>query len=363
MKRFRVAILGTSFGGIVHAQGFRRHPGFELVGLAGHSAEKARRLAGELQIPHASGDWRALLVEVRPQVVSIVTPADLHYPMTLAALELGAHVLCEKPTAMTRWQAAEMRDRAAELGRVAAMNHEFRFLPARAHALAIARGGGIGTPRRGEILGRYPIWPRPESRGMTWLSERGRGGGILGALGSHHTDCLRLFFGEPESVMASVRVQQPRRIGPPGSAAGTATADDACTVLYEFAQGANALLDLDATAPYRWERFEIHGSEAALRWDETGDSLWRLVPGRDPEALEIPEPLRLARREGDHPLLAPFGALLERFHHALLGEAAMEPSLEDGVAVQSALDAARAASDAKASIRVERPAPASARAG
>ena len=39
---------------------------------------------------------------------------------------------------------------------------------------------------------------------MTWLSERRRGGGILGALGSHHTDCLRLFFGEPRAALASL---------------------------------------------------------------------------------------------------------------------------------------------------------------
>ena len=76
-------------------------------------------------------------------------------------------------------------------------------------------------------------------------------------------------------MLASVRTDQPRR----GSA--TATADDACTIHYEFANGASAIVDLSAAVPYRWERFEIHGEEASLRSDETGYRLWRLEAGKD----------------------------------------------------------------------------------
>ena len=355
MDRFRVAILGTSFGRQVQAAGFGRHPGFELAAIAGSDAAKTRRIAYELGVAGAYDDWRRLLEEVRPDLVSIATPVDLHHPMMLAALEGGAHVLCEKPTALTRGQAAEMRDRAAARGRVAGINHEFRFLPARVHALALTRRGGIGVPRRGEILGRYALWARPESRGMTWLSRRERGGGILGALGSHHTDCLRLFFGEPVAALASVRVDQPVR--GTGAEAGLATADDACTVHYTFARGATALVDLSACAPYRWERFEIHGDEATLRWDERGERLWRIVAGREPEELVIPEEHRLASRPEEPMLLAPFGVIVERLFRALRGEQPMEPDFGDAVAVQSALDAARASSDAGAVVAVEIPAP------
>jgi len=343
---------------VVQVPAFRRHPSFELVALAGSDAVRTRRVAAELGIPHASADWSALLDQVKPDLVSVATPVDLHYPMTMGALERGCHVLCEKPAAMHRFQAAEMRARAAAANRVAAINHEFRFLPARRLAVELIRQGAIGTPRRGEILGRYPLWTRPQSRGMSWLSERRRGGGILGALGSHHTDCLRLCFGDPTHVVASVRVQQPQR-GPTESspASGLASADDACTLHYEFVGGATALVDLDATAPYRWERFEVHGSEATLRWDETGTTLWRLSPGAEPEALAIPERLVLARREGEPALVAPFIALLDRLAEALHGRVPMEPNFDDAVAVQSALDAARASNDSGSRIAIEIPAP------
>jgi len=356
MAAHRVAILGTSFGGKVHGLGFQRHPGFDLVAIAGRQADKTRRVASELGV-EPYDDWQTLLERVRPEVVAIATPTVLHHPMMMAALERGCHVLCEKPTAMNRHQAAEMRDRAAAAARVAAINHEFRFFAARRHALTLARDGAIGKLVRGEILGRYALWPRPESRAMSWLSDRASGGGILGALGSHHTDCLRLFFGEPRAVSASVRVDQPRR-GPTSddSNTGIATADDACTVFYEFDGGATALIDLDARAPYRWERFEIHGSEGTLRWDERGDRLWRLDAGREPAEVEIPESLRLDQREGEHPLLAPFVALLGSLHGAIEGRAAMAPDFDDAVAVQSALDAVRASSAAGRRVAIEIPA-------
>jgi predicted dehydrogenase len=357
MPALRVALLGTSFARLVHAPGFQQHPGFELVALAGSDGERTRKIATELGVAGAYGDWRELLARERPGVVAIATPVFLHHPMMLAALEAGCHVLCEKPTAMNRFQAAEMRDAAARAGKVAGINHEFRFLPARARALQIVREGGIGRPRRGEILGRYALWARPESRGMTWLADAQKGGGILGALGSHHTDCLRTFFGEPRSVLATVRVDQPRR-GPvmPGGPSGIATADDACTLQYDFDAGVTALVDLSACAPYRWERFEIHGDEATLRWDESGWTLWRLAVGREPEELEIPASCRIARTEGEPALLAPFRVLVDRLHAAITRGVPLEPGFAaDAVPVQAALDAARASSAGGTRVVVERP--------
>jgi len=356
MRRYRVVILGTGFGRTVQAPAFQRHAAFELAGIAGSNAERTRQLAGELGVHDSDSDWRALLGRVKPDLVSVATPAHLHHAMAMAALESGAHLLCEKPTALHRFQASEIRDRAAALGRVAAINHEFRSFPARRLALRLVSEGAIGTPRRGEILGRYPLWNTPASRGMSWLSDRKRGGGILGALGSHHTDCLRTHFGEPQSVLASIRTGQPWR-GPTATqpARERATADDACTIEYRFEGGITGLIDLDAAAPYRWERFEIHGSEGSLRWDESGYRLWRLAAGRDPEALTIPAEFALEPREGEPALIAPFGALLDRLAAALRGEAPMQPDFGDAVAVQSALDAARASSDAGARVTVEIP--------
>lgn len=351
MSRIRVAVLGTSFGRLVLAPVFRRHPGFELVAISGRDPDRTQRVASELDGPRGYHDWRELLERERPDLVAVATPCDLHHDMMLGAVAAGAHVLCDKPTAFDRWQAGAMRDAAASAGLLAGMNHEFRFFPARMHALSLVRAGAIGRPRRMEILGRYPIWWRPESRGMTWLSQAERGGGILGALGSHHTDCFRTFLGDPVSVLASVRVEQPLR-----GTDGVATADDACTVHYAFADGATAVMDLCASAPYRWERFEVHGEDATLRWDEGGYTLWRIEAGKEPERLETPAAFRLEPREGEPALIAPFTVMADRLHRAIRHGEPLDPSFAaDGVPVQCALDACRSSSEAGTRVAVPAP--------
>jgi predicted dehydrogenase len=150
-----------------------------------------------------------------------------------------------------------------------------------------------------------------------------------------------------------VRVEQPWR--GEGAEAARATADDAFTMQLEFASG-TGIVDVNASVPYRWERFEIHGDEGTLRWDELGEHLWRVAPGRDPEEVAIPGALRLARAEGEPHLLAPFRVLLGRLRAAIREGAPMTPNFDDAVLVQSVLDAARASSDAMARVAVQAPA-------
>ena len=113
------------------------------------------------------------------------------------------------------------------------------------------------------------------------------------------------------------------------------------------------MIDLDATAPYRWERFEVHGEQATLRWDETGYRLWRIEPGQEAAELEIPVQYHIERVEGDPALVAPFRVLVQKLYEAIDTGAPLSPDFAtDAVPVQSALDAARAASEAGTRVAV-----------
>ena len=69
----------------------------------------------------------------------------------------------------------------------------------------------------------------------------------------------------------------------------------------------------------------------------------------------IRDRFQLEPRAGEPPLVAPFAVMVERLHRAIAGQAPMEPDFDDAVAVQSALDAARASSAAGARVRVDPP--------
>ncbi|KPV48757.1 oxidoreductase, partial [Kouleothrix aurantiaca] len=125
-----IAIIGTGWGARVQVPAFRS-AGLEVVALAGSDAAKTERIAGELGVASSTGEWRELLARPDADVVSIVTPPDLHHEITLAMLEAGKHVLCEKPTARDAAEAEEMLAAAQARPRQPALiHHELRFLPA-----------------------------------------------------------------------------------------------------------------------------------------------------------------------------------------------------------------------------------------
>ena len=302
MNRYRVAVFGTSFARLVHAPGFRAHPGFELVALAGSDAEKTRAVAARAgRARRVRGLARAARArEARPRQRSR-RRSCLHHPMMLAALAAGAHVLCEKPTAMDRRQAAEMRDAALAAGRD--RGHQPRVpLPARARARASSwcAQGAIGRPRRAAILGRYPLWAPPDSRGMTWLSDAsaGRRHPRRARLAPHRLPAHDLRRAARRARHACAWTSRAAGRSSPAAAPAPRPPTMRARSQYDFDGGATALVDLSACAPYRWERFEIHGEESTLRWDDTGLALWRIAPGREPEPLEIPARLQLDSRAG-----------------------------------------------------------------
>ena len=93
----RVGIIGTGWGARVQVPAFRE-AGLEVVAIAGHNAERTRKIAGELDV-EPFDDWRELIAS-NIDLVTIVTPPSEHLQMATSALDAGKHVLCEKPTAL-----------------------------------------------------------------------------------------------------------------------------------------------------------------------------------------------------------------------------------------------------------------------
>ena len=91
--------------GRVHTEGLRRLGNVEVTGVAGRTAEAARKFADALGIEHATGNYQDLLADPELDAVHICTPNELHFPMAEAAMEAGKHVLCEKPLASTMAEA------------------------------------------------------------------------------------------------------------------------------------------------------------------------------------------------------------------------------------------------------------------
>ncbi|MCA1553797.1 MAG: Gfo/Idh/MocA family oxidoreductase, partial [Chloroflexi bacterium] len=261
--KLRVGLIGTGFGQSTQLPAFQSRADVEVAAVCSGHLEKAQRVAREHGIPAAYHDYRQMLADERLDLVSITTPPHLHKEMTLAAFEAGAHVLCEKPMAMDVAEAQAMCDAARAAERVGMIDHEFRFLPWRAYIEQLIDDGYIGQPYHVSVTHFSPMRADPR-RPFNWWSEAGKGGGMLGAIGSHFVDAIRTFAGEIESVCGFVDTRIVERPDASG-AMRHVTSDDNCAFLARLHNGANASVHLSAVAAANsGERIVVAGSEGTL---------------------------------------------------------------------------------------------------
>lgn len=346
----RVLLIGTGFGASVHAPAFAGDPDFRLAGVASGRRENAEKIAESHDVPYATDDWKRMLDEVEADLVSIVTPVDLHYPMARAAIERKRHVLCEKPFAMNVAQAKELAALARAQGVVNVVNHEFRYQPARATASRLLAEGALGRLEHVAISDRIPGWVRNPSRRITWLADRQRGGGYLGALGSHHVDTLLLWAGPVRRVFCELR-SLAATAPDAGAPQRSITADDTFTLLLEFRSGATAVVDLFGGAHARRGRFEIFGDRDALSIEGERRLVRPKADGTE-EPIPIPADLDLAPTP-DSSLLGPFRVMTARIKAAIRDGAPITPTFQDAVEIQKVLDGARLSDQTGEWIEIE----------
>ena len=144
MPPVNVAIVGSGFMGAAHVDALRRVPGVQVVAIASVDLPRARELAGQFGIPHATSDWRELLGRDDVHAVHNCTPNNLHFEVNKALLEAGKHVLSEKPLTMTSRESAELVRLARQKGVVTAINFNYRGYPLVQQARAAIARGDLG---------------------------------------------------------------------------------------------------------------------------------------------------------------------------------------------------------------------------
>ena len=339
----RVAVAGTSFAGGVQIPVFQSHERTTVVALSSGRAERAKLVAGEHGIPAAYTDFEEMLDQEKPDLVSIATPTSFHCQMALQAIERGIHVLCEKPFAMNTDEARRMVAAAAKAGVVAMVDFEFRYLPARTYLADLLHQNYVGKIRMVEFTRHFGWRSKSEDVGWDWWSDQERGGGLLGALGSHATDSLGLWIGQPQRIFCDLTTFVKEREGK------AVTSDDAFVMIAEFESDARAIIHMSAVAGVEESQIGIYGSDGQLvlpgyRCDEISGGK---RSDRKVRSLEVPARYQLPREPG-HFLRSPFRVLTNSLVNAIdRNLTSPSPNFEDGLASQLVLDAARLSSDEK----------------
>ena len=276
---------GAFIGG-VHRIAARLDGRFDLVaGALSSDPDRAKTSAADLNIPRSYANYAdmAQAEAARPdgiRAVAIVTPNHLHAGPTIAFLQAGIHVICDKPLAATQAEAQAMADAAASSTARFFLTHNYSALPLIREARAMVAEGAIGTLRM--VQANYlQGWLADEvqSKQAEWRNDPTRAGaGALGDIGTHAWQLAQFVTGQtPAEISAEVSSIVPNR-----------PIDDDARVSLRYASGAKGGLWASQVAVGHENglTLDLYGSDGALHWaQENSERLIYIPKGQPPRIL------------------------------------------------------------------------------
>lgn len=271
-----------AFIGEVHRKAARLDGEFELVaGAFSQTADKSAAMGQELGLnPHrVYSSWREMLAreaalpeQERIELVAIVTPNDTHVPVSIAALEAGFHVMCDKPAARTLDEALEL-DTAIKAGdKLYGLTHTYLGYPMVRDARDLVASGQLGNIRK--VMVTYPQgWlsePLEQSgqKQASWRTNPALSGpaGGLGDIGTHASTLAEFIVGSRiSSVCADVSKMVDGRV-----------LDDDTSALFRMHNGTKGVLTCSQimAGEVNGLRIAVYGDKAGLTWSqETANDL------------------------------------------------------------------------------------------
>lgn len=197
MNKIKVAIIGT--GGIAneHINAYLKNPNVELYAFCDINEKQLRKMADQYGITRTYTDKDVMLREL-PEIdaVSVCTWNSQHAPCTIAALNAGCHVICEKPMATNAQEAREMKAAAEKNAKLLMVGFVRRF----GNDCTILKDF-IDNGYFGDIYYGKATYLRRDGSPGGWFGDKSRSaGGPLIDLGVHVIDLTRYLIGNPKPV-------------------------------------------------------------------------------------------------------------------------------------------------------------------
>jgi UDP-N-acetylglucosamine 3-dehydrogenase len=264
MNRIKIGVVGLGWFGEKHCEVLAGLPQAELFAVCTRSETRLAEVADRFGVPHRFTDYRQMLALPELDVVSVVTMWDQHAEPTIAALQAGKHVFCEKPLAATVADCDRIVAAAEQARGSLLVGHICRFNPRYAAAKEEIAAGRIGR-----IVSVYARRNLPR-----WITA-----GVLDKIGPiagdgvHDVD-LMLWYTQARVVSAYAQTTRVRDLKHP----------DIGVAMYRFDSGAIGVCENVWALPERSpmqidERMEIRGTEGSISIHDTTPNL--LVVDKD----------------------------------------------------------------------------------
>ena len=335
----------------------QNHPLAQVVAVCGRDPARTQAFATRWNVPRSYTDYRAMLADGNLDALIVASTNDSHHPITMAALDAGLHVLCEKPLALNYAQAQDMAAKAQATGLKNMVPFTYRYLPTFRYLKQLIDDGYIGRPYHLNM--RYYADYGREAKYQWVFDAAVAGAGVIADLGPHWFHVARWFYGEITALSCALDNILKRPDAPGGK--DYLRADDTAIVTMKFASGALGTMMLSTVA---WEgtkfgqtqHLELHGSDGTLYstvdWDAVQD-VRGVKAGQSGGARPLPVPDELwegARRDTVHntyrDVFRQQNHMAREFIIAIAEDKPVYPDFAEGARVQQLVDAAVASSRA-----------------
>ncbi len=278
---YRAALIGTGSIGEAHIRAVEATRGrVQLVAAVDLDAARVSAFCRRFGIAHASTDYGKMLQEIKPDIVLVATPPAQHAPMSIAAMEAGAWVLCEKPLCGSLAEFDRIAEAERRTGCFTSCVFQMRFASSSDHVRRLAESGQLGRPLVGVC---NTLWFRDHAYyAVPW---RGRwdaelGGPTMG-LGIHAMDHFLHLLGDWEEVRAMA-----------GTLDRAIEVEDVSMALVRFANGALGSIVNSALSPRQETYVRLDYQKATVElthlYGYTRDN-WRFTlapPAQDDSLLQ-----------------------------------------------------------------------------
>ena len=299
----KVGIIGN--GGIAncHASGYKAlGDRVEIVACCDIVEEKAKAFAEKYDIPNYYTDCKDMLAKEDIDVISVCTWNSAHAPCTIAALDAGCHVICEKPMAMSAAEAEEMKAAAEKNGKLLMVGFVRRQGDDARDAKALVDNGELG-----EVYYAKATYLRRCGYPGGWFGNKElSGGGPLIDLGVHLIDLSIWLMGNPTPVSVSGNTFSKFSDNDLSDSANSDFGDKKAEGIFDVEDLAMGMIRFDNGAilqiEFSWasnikgeSRFvELRGSKAGLTWK---DGKLEIYTEEEGELVDI-IPTKLSEKDG-----------------------------------------------------------------
>lgn len=292
-RRLRLAVIGGgpgSFIGAMHRQAARIDDRYELVAAClSSNAERSVQAGHELGLAseRCYADGEALIAGEATSVygadvVAIMTPNDSHFSFSMAALNAGMDVICDKPMTNTLDEAQALLQKVRSSGLVFCLTHNYTGYPMVRQARAMVAAGELGDIRLVQVEYVQGGRSQPGVSRSPWKDDAARGGPslVMGDIGTHAHNLLRFVTGlEVAEVAAEVGTVVPTRV-----------THDYAGAMLRMSNGARGSFWVTqaATGVENALRIRVSGSLGTLEWQQEIPQLLSFKPHGAPAQTRTP---------------------------------------------------------------------------